>query len=301
MLNSVRSMAIVERGMEKIGISDSPVDVSPGMSFVQMAKKEWQKIQRRICPCRSKPPTIPKPRPLYIPKYWTNDSDYLSSKGRPIGIVTLEDVIEALIQSSILDEKDISLGRRRMKGPGSPNSSRIITSSEQTLASNTQDSLVVSCGAMGQTPSSDAELYDTSLSSTNGTNYQARKFATVREESSYSPSVLACGSSESGGRRRVSFPDGYFEGDEGPYLRNGSENFDGRNFKSKTFPRNKGYVKTKTENFSVGFPLVDLLGPMSEEDMSFVAVSEYDVGTPDDEGRDERRDDEGRGAKSKQK
>lgn len=269
-------MAIVERGMEEIGISDSPADVSPGASFVQMAKEEWQKIQKKICPCRSKPPTIPKPRPLYIPKYWTDDKDYLSSRGKPIGIVTLEDVIEALLQSSILDEKDISLGRRRMKG--TPNSSRIVTSSEQTPASSSWESPTTNMELKDRIPTPNTKLYGTCLSSGNKTDCQLGESA-LRRNAFLSPNPLVHEKSESRKGRRVSLPDNYSytEGDRVPYLREDAEIFDGRNFKSKTFPRNVGYDRIKTDSLSIGQPLIDLLGPMSEEDVGFVTVSEHDM------------------------
>lgn len=276
-------MAIIEKGMEEIGISESPADVSPGVSFVQMAKEEWRKIQRKICPCRSKPPIIPKPRPLYSPKYWTDDKDYLSSRGTPIGIVTLEDVIEALLQSSILDEKDVSLGRRRMKGTGSPNSSRIITSSEQTPVSSSRESSGMDWEPTGRILSLNPELYDTSLGSVNGTGHQLEKPTLRRKAPPLSPLRLAHERNER--RRRVSFPDGHPEVDGTSYLREDTEIFGGRNFKSKTFPRNAGYGKIKMNNSPTGLPLIDLLGPMSEEDdVGFATVSEHDMDILSDGG-----------------
>lgn len=56
-----------------------------------------------------------------VPKYWTDSSRYKLSREQPLGIVTMEDVLEALLGSSIFDEKDIShSSRRRRNGEGSP-------------------------------------------------------------------------------------------------------------------------------------------------------------------------------------
>lgn len=270
-------MAIVERGMEKIGISESPMDALPGVSLAQVAKKEWQRIQKKICPCRSKPPTIPKPQPLCIPKYWTDDRDYLTSRGKPIGIVTLEDVIEALIQTSILDEKDISLGRRRMKGNSSPNSSRMATSSEQTRALISRESLAINREIGVQTPPFGLELCDTRFSHVSSAGHQPKKFVFKSEGPPIPRSEFPSERSGVSSRRRVSFPDDHPEGDGAPYLRQDMEMFDGRNFKSKTFPRSKEYSKTNMDNLSSGVPLVDLLGPMSE-DIDFVTISGHGIG-----------------------
>lgn len=274
-------MAIVERDLEEIELSDSPVDSAPGMSFFQAAKEQYQKIQRKLCPCRSKPPTIKKPPPLHVPKYWTDDRDYLLSKRHPIGIITLEDVIEALIQSSILDEKDISLGRRRMKGTGSPNSSRIITSSEQTQASNSRESLTMRWETRYQTPLFRTEVYDANLSPVRETSDQLKTSASRSKSPPLSPLSLVRAKSQSSRKRRVSFPDGYPGGDGTPYLSQDIGNIDGRDFKSKTFPRSKEFGKIKTKNISTGSQLIDLLGPMSDEDMGYMTVSERGMGSPE--------------------
>lgn len=56
-----------------------------------------------------------------VPKYWTDSSRYKLSREQPLGIVTMEDVLEALLRSSIFDEKDIShSSRRRRNGEDSP-------------------------------------------------------------------------------------------------------------------------------------------------------------------------------------
>ena len=52
-----------------------------------------------------------------VPKYWTGSSRYKLSREQPLGIVTMEDVLKALLRSSIFDEKDISHSRRR-RGTG---------------------------------------------------------------------------------------------------------------------------------------------------------------------------------------
>ncbi|PUU77004.1 hypothetical protein B9Z19DRAFT_1087171 [Tuber borchii] len=55
-----------------------------------------------------------------VPKYWTDSSGYKLSREQPLGIVTMEDVLRALLRSSISDEKDIShYKRRRENGEGS--------------------------------------------------------------------------------------------------------------------------------------------------------------------------------------
>jgi len=48
-----------------------------------------------------------------VPRYWTGSSRYKLSREQPLGIVTMEDVLRALLRSSIFDEKDISHYRRR--------------------------------------------------------------------------------------------------------------------------------------------------------------------------------------------
>jgi len=47
------------------------------------------------------------------PIYWTGSLRYKLSREQPLGIVTMEDVLKALLRSSIFDEKDISHYRRR--------------------------------------------------------------------------------------------------------------------------------------------------------------------------------------------
>ncbi|PWW71691.1 hypothetical protein C7212DRAFT_367061 [Tuber magnatum] len=55
------------------------------------------------------------------PKYWTDSPIYKLSREQPLGIVTMEDVLKALLRSPIFDEKDIShYKRRREYGDGSP-------------------------------------------------------------------------------------------------------------------------------------------------------------------------------------
>ncbi|CUS09690.1 unnamed protein product [Tuber aestivum] len=55
------------------------------------------------------------------PKYWTDSPIYKLSREQPLGIVTMEDVLKALLRSPIFDEKDITHYRRRMgHGSGSP-------------------------------------------------------------------------------------------------------------------------------------------------------------------------------------
>ncbi|RPA99177.1 hypothetical protein L873DRAFT_1843730 [Choiromyces venosus 120613-1] len=55
------------------------------------------------------------PQPVArAPRYWTGSSIYKVSREQPSGIVTMEDVLKALLRSPIFDEKDTSHSRRRM-------------------------------------------------------------------------------------------------------------------------------------------------------------------------------------------
>lgn len=116
-------MAIVEKAPSEIEskVPNSPEDVLPGSriwtELINILRDKLKLVGKKKS---HKPPL------LRTPKYWTNSPEYKTSTEEPLGIVTLEDVLEALLQSSILDEKDISHFRRRVHG--TPDSMRIVTS-----------------------------------------------------------------------------------------------------------------------------------------------------------------------------
>jgi hypothetical protein len=273
-------MAIVERDLEEIEFFDSFLESRPSQSFWGIAKEKYQNIQRKIFPCHSKATEAKKTSLHHTPKYWTDEDDYLSSRGHITGVITLEDVLETLMQSRILDEKDVSLGRRRMDGTSSTrSSSRTTTSSEQISTLDSCKSLVTN--ETGRNiPHVDPGGCRMHLSPVRKVGSPQRKAFLPHNDQTLSP--LSKHLKDHDGKRRVSFPEGTYGGYGTANIERNIEAFDRRNSRSKTFPRNMEYTKVDTGPLLLGQP-IDLLGFMCDEETDLKIVSGPELDTPANE------------------
>lgn len=264
-------MAIVERDLEEIKFFDSFLESKPSQSFWRIAKEKCRNILRKIFPCHSKATEAKKTSLHHTPKYWTDEENYLSSRGHITGVITLEDVLEILMQSRILDEKDVSLGRRRMDGTGSTRSiSRITISSEQISTLDSCESLVTNETGR-KIPHVDPGGCRMHLSPARKVGSPQRKPFLPHNNQTLSP-LLSKRLKDHDVKRRVSFPEGTYGGYGTSSIERNIETFDRRNFRSKTLPRNMEYAKVDTGPLLLGQP-IDLLGFMCDEETDLKIVS----------------------------
>ncbi|KAL7270956.1 hypothetical protein RUND412_006322 [Rhizina undulata] len=133
--DGVSNMAIVvsdtTQALESLNCDNSAMheDVMPG----KKAYSWFIRILRKMKAVRKRPvPTTPL-MPIRSPIYWTGDDEYLTANLKPIGIITMEDILKSLIGVELLDEKDVSQGRMR-SAPGSTDGSRSSLESCETCA-----------------------------------------------------------------------------------------------------------------------------------------------------------------------
>lgn len=270
-------MAIVERGLGEIEFFDSFLECKPSQSFWGIAKEKCRNILRKIFPCHSKATEAKKTSLHHTPKYWTDEENYLSSRGYTTGVITLEDVLETLIQSRILDEKDVSLGRRRINNTGSTrSSSRITISSEQISTLDSCESLVTNETGR-KIPHVNPGGCRMHLSPTRKVGSPQRKAFLPHNNQTLSP-LLTKHLKDHDGKRRVSFPEGTYGGYGTPNIERNIRTFDRKNFRSKTFPRNMEYAKVDTGPLFLGQP-IDLLGFMCDEETDLKTVSGPELDT----------------------